>query len=114
MRRALAAAFLAALVFAPGASAKDAPLIENRDVSGLEWLEMSAGRRLDHVVRSMKILADAGVTMGRTPNDYYNGVHERLRRDPSLYESTVTDILAGYVSARDPKAREVLTAPRKA
>lgn len=70
----------------------------HRDVTGLEWLEMSIGERMDQVVMSLYVLEKYGYTITESPNDYYNKVENKLKLDPALYSKKLTNILATVVS----------------
>jgi hypothetical protein len=69
-----------------------------RDVTGLEWLQMSIGERMDHVMMSLYVLEKYGYTVTGSPNDYYNEAERRLKLDPGLYPKKLTNILAAIVS----------------
>ena len=81
--------------------------------TGLEWLERSMGERLNDVVASMTLLNQDGILLSRTPEDYYDAIDKALRRDPSLYELDLTQILADYVYEKEPAAREALDRLKK-
>ncbi len=68
-----------------------------RTPTGLEWLERSMGERLNDVVASMTLLHQSEVPMAQTPEDYYDAIDKRLRRDPSLYEEELTELLAEHL-----------------
>lgn len=68
-----------------------------RDVTGLEWLQLSIGERMDQVVMSLYVLEKYGYTVTRSPNDYYNAVEIKLKVDPGLYSKKLTNILASVL-----------------
>ncbi len=76
------------------------PALE-KNATGLEWLQMSMGERMDCILFSMVVLAHNGYPMNKTPNDYYDVVGEKLRLDPSLYSENITSILASIVKKRE-------------
>lgn len=82
--------------------------IENRDVTGLEWLQLSAYERGEHVLRSMAILSRSGAELAGTADRYYDALHERLRRNPAQYGSTLTSLLAALVYETEPSNRAAL------
>ena len=84
-----------------------------REVAGLEWLQMSAGDRLDNILTSMYILTQHGVALSKSPNDYVNAVGERLRLNPNLYSANVTNVLASIVYETEPGSGEALDKLRK-
>ena len=71
----------------------------HRDVTGLEWLQMSIGERMDQVVMSLYVLEKYGYTITKSPNDYYNALEGKLKLDPALYSRKLTNILAAIVGA---------------
>ena len=85
---------------------EDAAKVEHlEDVSGMDWFELSLGERMDHILASMSILSHQGVPIKKSMNDYYNAVSEKLRTDPSLYETKITNILASIIYEKDPESR---------
>ena len=87
----------------------DAAKVEHlEDVSGLEWFELSIGERMDHILASMSVLSHQGVPIKKSMNDYYNAVSEKLRTDPGLYETKITNILASIIYEKDPESRAKL------
>ncbi|MGH7198938.1 MAG: hypothetical protein ACREH5_09410 [Candidatus Omnitrophota bacterium] len=70
-----------------------------RDVTGLEWLQMSIGERMDQLVMSLYVLEKYGYTVTKSPNDYYNALEGKLKLDPALYSRKLTNILAAIVGA---------------
>jgi hypothetical protein len=72
-----------------------------RDVTGLEWLQLSIGERMDQVMMSLYVLEKYGYTVTESPNDYYNEVERRLKLDPGLYPKKLTNILAAIVGRED-------------
>ena len=70
----------------------------HRDVTGLEWLQMSIGERMDQVVMSLYVLEKYGFTVTASPNDYYNQVESKLKLDQNLYSKKLTNILAAIIS----------------
>ena len=83
------------------------------EMTGLEWLQAGAGEKMDCVLTSMYILVKHDVPLKRSPNDYYNLVEEKLRANPNLYSSDVTDILALAVYEKEPGTKEALDKLRK-
>lgn len=77
-------------------------------MSGLEWLELSVGDRMEEVLKAMYTLDQSGVTLSQTPNDYYNLVEAKIRRDHGLYTTEVTNILASAVYDKEPATRPAL------
>lgn len=73
----------------------------DKNATGLEWLQMSMGKRMDCILFSMYVLTKSGVPMNKSPNDYYDAVAEKLRLNPSLYSENVTSILASIVNKRE-------------
>ena len=84
------------------------PVSAAEDVTGLQWLQLSAGQRMDHVRMSMAVLDYYGIKLKNTANDYYNAVSEKLRTTPQYYRLPLTDILAEVVSKIDPAAKRAL------
>ena len=82
-------------------------------VTGIQWLQMSADERADSLTLSMYILANRGVNLQRSPNDYYDAVNQKLRLDPNLYTAKLTNILASIVYEEEPENREALDRFRK-
>lgn len=109
MRRAAFA--LLALFVLTGAAPKEKPG-PFRDVSGIEWLQMSVGARTDHVVAAMLKLAEEGVPLAYAPDEYYRAVHEKVRRNPSLYGASVSSIVAMHAYDREPEARPAIDSLR--
>ena len=79
-----------------------------QNVTGLEWLQMSMGERMDSLLASMVVLDKSGVKLKRAPNDYYDAVRESLKAAPDLYSSDLTNILASIVYAKEPDTRPAL------
>ena len=73
----------------------------DKNATGLEWLQMSMGERMDCILFSMFVLSKNGYPMNKTPNDYYDAVGEKLRLNPNLYSENVTSILASIVNKRE-------------
>ena len=76
------------------------PALE-KNATGLEWLQMSMGERMDCILFSMYVLTKSGEQINKAPNDYYDAVGEKLRLDPNLYSETITSILASIVKKRE-------------
>jgi len=85
----------------------------SREITGLEWLKMSADKRLDYIVTSMYVLTNHGVDLEKSPNSYYKAVEERLRFNPDFYSANVANILASIVYETEPGARAALDQIRK-
>ena len=84
----------------------DAAKVEHlEDVSGMEWFELSIGERMDHILASMSVLNRQGVSIKKSMNDYYNAVSEKLRTNPGLYDTKITNILASIIYDKDPESR---------
>ena len=112
MRRNVCILLLSIWVAAPlsfAATAKQAP----NDVTGLEWLQMSIGNRMDCVIASMVALTQLGVNFSQSPNDYDNAVEEKLRLDPGLYATNITNLLASIVYEKEPGNQDALNRFRK-
>lgn len=108
MKRTLLALILMTALVGP-VLAGDAPVQEVQlRVTGLEWLEMSVGEKTDEIIKSMLVMTQHGVPLGRTPNDYYKAVQQKLNQQPALYGSLLTDILAAEVYDKEPSCREAL------
>ena len=84
-----------------------------KQVSGLEWLQMSAGERANYVLASMYILHGNGIALNKSPDEYYNAIEEKLTSSPGLYSANLTNILASIVYEKEPGARESLDQFRK-
>lgn len=95
------------IAFSGFAKEKSAPPIV-RTPTGIEWLEHSMGERINDIIASMTLLNQSGVPLAQTPEDYYDAIDKKLRRNPSLYELDLTELLADYVYEKEPVAREAL------
>ena len=82
--------------------------------AGIEWLYGSMGERFDAVIASMAVLTRSGVNLDRTPADYYTALEKNLKRDPSLNEVPLTDLLADIVYQTEPASKSTLDNLRKA
>ena len=107
------AVFLTTLIICPTSFAETLKVDPSKEVTGLTWLQMSAGERMDYLMTSMFILTGHGVKFGKSPNDYYDAVNERLRFNPDLYSANVTNILASIVYEQEPGSREALDQIKK-
>ncbi|HTL71007.1 MAG TPA: hypothetical protein VL404_06925, partial [Candidatus Eisenbacteria bacterium] len=96
-----ALAFSGAVFAAPAAPAP-------RDDTGLEWLEASARDRTESLARSMYALQQYGVTLERSPLEYYDDVHEWLRAHPADTGTALTRVLAETVYQKEPAQRGAL------
>ncbi|GEM_PF-3767241 len=76
--------------------------------TGIEWLQESMRERLNDVIASMTLLHQSEVPMAQTPEDYYDALDKLLRRNPSLYEIDLTELLAEYLYEKEPPARAAL------
>ncbi len=79
-----------------------------RDITGLEWLQISMGARRDAILVSMAVLDQHGVLLSRSLLDYYDAIEQKLRSNPDLYDVNLTDILASFVYETEPESRGVL------
>ena len=86
--------------------------ILNKEVTGFEWLQMSAGDRRDYVEVSMAILYKNGIPLNYSLFEYFNAIEQKLLRDNGYYGTSVTNILAAVVYETEPKAREALDRAR--
>ena len=79
-------------------SKADAP----KEITGLEWLQLSAADRRDRVMMSLFVLSQHGVELDKSKSagDYYNEVNEKLITHPDLYSSNLTNILASIVDKK--------------
>ncbi len=84
-----------------------------KPVSGMEWLEKSIPERLERVRVSMLILHTNGVPVEGSANDYYNALDKKIRREPSIADTDLTNILASVIYDTDPASREVLNKFRR-
>jgi|GEM_PF-1807773 len=82
------------------------------EITGIEWMQESLGRRMDALLLSMAALQKSGVPLKRTPDQYYKEMHVLLRSHPEEYNSLLTDILARHIYGREPAARKALDALR--
>ena len=93
-----------------------AKTVENEviyEVTGLEWLEMSMGQRMDQVLASMMALRQRGLEPSRDLNDYYNELSEALKMNPSLYSMSLTEILEQNIRQKESTRRKVLASVEK-
>ncbi len=104
MKKLMISALLALLPFQAFAEAPE-PV---REVSGLQWLQLSVGKRFEQVLISMRLIANSGVSLDEAPSTYYDAIYETVKRDPTLYESPVTQILARYLYENRPELRPAL------
>ncbi len=105
--------FIAALSIASAGLADEASKTTPEPVTGLEWLEMSAGERLDQILMSMYILTHNGVELSQSPDDYDRALEENLVHHPDLYSKSLTDILALIVYDKESQTRPALDKARK-
>ena len=80
----------------------------HKDVTGLEWLELSIGERMDQLLASMLVLTQHGVPLRQALNDYYNLVDERLKKNPGYYGMELTNLLAQAVYENEEGTRGAL------
>ncbi len=85
-----------------------------REVSGLQWLQMSPQERQQTLTRSLRELRHQKVKMKDPATEYYERLYTLLKRDPSLYETGLTTILADSVYANEPGARDAIDRIRAA
>ena len=86
---------------------------DQEGVTGLTWLQMSMEERLDYIDTSMEILKFHGVELGKSINDYYEAVGERLQSNPELISASVTNVLASIVYEQEPGTRVAMDRIRK-
>lgn len=110
MRRRLVCIFALLALLGVGAKNKDKEPPPLREATGLEWLQMSVGERNAQILASMMRLTKAGVAFTDPLDEYYRAVYDAVRRDASLYETPVTQIVARHARRREPKARPALDA----
>ena len=79
-----------------------------RPVTGLEWLQMSAGERVENLLAVMYLLNKNGVEFIYEEGHYYDAIYQKIQREPRVYSSTLADILASYLYEKEPKTRPVL------
>ncbi len=79
-----------------------------QEVQGLEWMEMSAGERMDHLMAAMYLLNKNGVELSYTPDYYYDAIYQKIQRHPELYSSEIASILANFIYEKEEKARPAL------
>ena len=109
-----AAIFLtAAFLMSNFAMAAEKPKEPVRIPTGIEWLLGSMGERFDAVIAAMGVMSQSNVPFDRTPADYYAALEKKIRRDPSLNEVALTEILADYVYETDPSSQKILDRLRK-
>ena len=96
-----------------GHAAEKSPEAAIKIPTGLEWLQKSMGERLNDVIASMTILHQSEVPMAQAPEDYYDVIDTKLRRNPSLYETKLTELLADHLYEKEPAARVVLDRLKK-
>lgn len=90
---------------------KDSSAVQSKpynETTGLEWLEMSAGDRVENLLAAMLLLNKNGVKLNYTPDHYYDAVYQNLQRDPALYSSSVANVLANDVYEKEAQSREAL------
>lgn len=101
-------------VFLAGASfAGEKATDKIRIPTGIEWLSSSMGQRFNSVITSMAVLSQSGVPVSRTPADYYTALEKKLKREPALNDTALTDLLAEHVYATEPEARVPLDKLRR-
>ena len=103
----LSGLLLSSLAYAQKESPVDQKRVYN-ETTGLEWLEMSAGDRVENLIAAMLLLDKNGVKLSYAPDHYYDTLYQKLQRDPALYSSSVTNILADDVYEKEPLSRESL------
>jgi len=79
-----------------------------QEVHGLEWMEMSAGERMDHLMATMYFLNKNGIELSQAPNYYYDALYHKIERDPNIYMSSISNILANWIYEKEPKSRPAL------
>jgi len=90
-----------ACLFSSDLSAEPLDPALEKNTTGLEWLQMSMGERMECILFSMYVLTQSGEQINKSPNDYYDAVGEKLRLNPNLYSENVTSILASIVNKPD-------------
>ena len=95
--------------FNPREQAKDIERIKQlQDVTGQEWLELSLGERMDHMLAALYVLKAHGVEPRKSLNDYCNAVERALVLNSGWIENQLTDILAQVIHDKEPGARTAL------
>lgn len=108
MKKKFLSIFLTAFLGVSGYAAEKSSQAIVRTPTGLEWLERSMGERLNDVVVSMTLLNQSGVPLAQAPEDYYDAIDTRLRRNPAFYTTDLTELLANHLYEKEPAAREAL------
>ena len=98
------------LLFLPAARSESLPARDNsyQPVTGLEWMELSAGERVEYLLAAMYLLNKNGVEFSGTEDRYYDAIYKKLQSDPGLYTSQLEDILANTIYEKEPKTRSAL------
>ena len=84
-----------------------------QEVQGLEWMEMSAGERMDHLMATMYLLNKNGVELSYEPEHYYDALYRKIQRDPSLNTSSIANILANCIYEKEYASRPALDLLKK-
>ena len=105
---------LAALFWSISAGAIEKLKEPVRVPTSLEWLSGSMGERFDTVIAAMGVLSQSAVPLDRTPADYFTALEKKIKRNPSLNEASLTDVLADHVYETEPSSREALDRLRTA
>ena len=79
-----------------------------REVSGLQWLQMSPQEREQTLTRSIRELRRQKVRLKGSATEYYTRLCDVLRRDPNLYEAGLTTLLGDNAYANEPELRNAI------
>ena len=90
----------------PAAPAED--IAHYQEITGLEWMQMSGGDRMDNVMAAMFLLSKNGVPINKAPDFYYDVLYQKIQRDPAQYALKITNILANCVYEKEPGSRNAL------
>ncbi len=78
------------------------------DITGLEWMELSAGQKMERIRMSMAVLGYHKVFLKDSANAYYNAVSQAIRANPAYYSMDLTQVLAAAASEKDGEVRAAL------
>lgn len=74
-----------------------------KEVTGMEWLELSLQERMDIVVRGMGSLTTEGVRVTDSPRYYADAIEKRLRFDTALHTLSVQEIIRKIIQEKGAK-----------
>ena len=95
--------------FYPREQAKDIERVKQlQDVTGQEWLELSLGERMDHMLATIYLLQSFGVEPRKSLNDYCNSTEHALVLNSGWYQNQLTDIVAHLIYESEPGSRAAL------